>query len=235
MKRQANKTAVLIFVRTELEEVRAKKWYSHAGYQNDLKLARLLNRQVEEVARSSDLPTYTINSKNQVGNTFAERFTNAIQTVFSLGYEGVIAIGNDCLNLTAQHLRIAQNLMDQNKFVIGPTLDGGAYLIGIRKELFLADQFLKMPWQQADLLCALKSYSDLHQHNYVLLNEEKDLDSAFDLKIILQQIYLKDLARKILFIVGYHVERIISFFYKPKNYLRLDQSFQRGPPIYLPL
>jgi len=44
----------------------------------------------------------------------------------------VVIIGSDCASLTPAIVKEAFNALDENDFVVGPTFDGGYYLLGMR-------------------------------------------------------------------------------------------------------
>ncbi|MFN7119354.1 MAG: DUF2064 domain-containing protein [Saprospiraceae bacterium] len=159
MHHQLSDTAVLVFVRDEREEARLKSFRARLGLRANLRVVHTLNQHVTSVTRQAGLPTIFIKGHQQVGSTFGERFTNAIEAVFSAGYERVITIGNDCLSLNAGHLHtIAKALEQGTDMVLGPAQDGGVYAIGIRRQAFQKDRFLLLPWQTPDLFSALVNY-----------------------------------------------------------------------------
>lgn len=62
-----------------------------------------------------------------------DRMLNAIRECLGEGYERCLLIGTDIPTVQAETLHAAFELLDYNEIVIGPTLDGGYYLIGMRK------------------------------------------------------------------------------------------------------
>ncbi|MEO1023863.1 MAG: TIGR04282 family arsenosugar biosynthesis glycosyltransferase, partial [Bacteroidota bacterium] len=75
----------------------------------------------------------------QEGGSLGERMSHAFQMHFKeLGGKAIL-IGSDCADLKHKHLEQALTLLDSNDVVLGPALDGGYYLIGMRSyipELF---------------------------------------------------------------------------------------------------
>ena len=88
------------------------------------------------MAEASGLPVHYILDDQQVGRSFAERFTNAFQQLFRQGYDKVIAIGNDHPGLTSGHLQTAAWELAEYDHVLGPSTDGGFYLIGVWQKRF---------------------------------------------------------------------------------------------------
>ncbi|CAN0575163.1 unnamed protein product, partial [Ectocarpus sp. 12 AP-2014] len=54
-----------------------------------------LTKETLRKVKRTKQPYFHISEKEQTGNSFGERFTNAIQTVFDKGYEHIITVGND--------------------------------------------------------------------------------------------------------------------------------------------
>lgn len=145
MDTQLNSTALLLFVRTEQEEARCKPL---AGSRKaSAALFRQFNRHMLQQVRRTGLPLFIVQGDQQIGTTFGERLANAYQSVFDLGYDRVIAIGNDCPELNTQLLLEAANQLERHPMVLGPTDDGGAYLIGFQRAAFQIEAFVKLPWQ----------------------------------------------------------------------------------------
>ncbi|MBC7381486.1 MAG: TIGR04282 family arsenosugar biosynthesis glycosyltransferase [Bacteroidia bacterium] len=69
----------------------------------------------------------------QQGSGLGERMSNAFQYVFNAGFTKVIIIGTDCYEINASIINEAFDLLNTNKFVIGPAVDGGYYLLGMTK------------------------------------------------------------------------------------------------------
>ena len=80
----------------------------------------------------------------QRGSNIGTRMQNAIDDVLRLGYEKVILIGTDIPELKAETINASLDLLTGNDVVIGPTYDGGYYLIGMKAahpEAFNAELF----------------------------------------------------------------------------------------------
>ena len=75
----------------------------------------------------------------QKGTGLGERMSNAFEELFDKGYEKVCIIGSDCPYITQDILENAFNRLLETDVVIGPSRDGGYYLLGLvepREELF---------------------------------------------------------------------------------------------------
>ncbi len=158
-----NTTAILVFVRDEQEEADVKALRSYFGAKGSMKMVHTLNNHVLRVSRQSGLPVFVVKGAQQVGETFGERFANAFETVFAVGYSQVIAVGNDCLHLTKEYLlRAATLLQNDVDMVLGPTQDGGAYIVGLSLQAYQRGAFIQRSWQTS---CTLKSLIDYARQN----------------------------------------------------------------------
>jgi len=75
----------------------------------------------------------------QEGDDLGSRMKSAFNRVFSLGSKKVIIIGTDIPELSEGLLKDAFRALVKNDVVLGPSKDGGYYLLGIKKmysELF---------------------------------------------------------------------------------------------------
>lgn len=69
----------------------------------------------------------------QVGKDLGEKMYRAIRKVQKLGYESVVLTGADLPLLTKEHLESGFSALETEDIAIGPTPDGGYYLIGMKK------------------------------------------------------------------------------------------------------
>jgi len=60
------------------------------------------------------------------------RMSNAFKDLFARGYKSAIMIGADLPTLPSRYLRAAFAALERRPVVLGPSLDGGYYLIGLR-------------------------------------------------------------------------------------------------------
>ena len=75
-----------------------------------------------------------------------ERMANAFRAAFEAGAARAVLIGSDIPGLTAGGLRAAFAGLDRGAAVIGPALDGGYYLLGLRAEVFTEEIFKDISW-----------------------------------------------------------------------------------------
>lgn len=73
--------------------------------------------------------------KKQRGENLGQRMQQAFRDAFVDGYQRVVIIGSDCGQLTYAHLQQAYDTLKSNDVVIGPSEDGGYYLLGMSRYL----------------------------------------------------------------------------------------------------
>lgn len=69
--------------------------------------------------------------RTQQGKNLGERMRHAFERAFDEGYERVVIIGSDCAELTTNTVRRAFEELQEHNTVIGPSEDGGYYLLGM--------------------------------------------------------------------------------------------------------
>lgn len=153
------------------------------------------------MARNSQLQVFWVDEKKQQGSTFGERLANAFEYVFDHGFQNVISIGNDTPELCHTDLQRAAESLIQQKAVLGPTADGGDYLIGLNKSSFCKETFQNIPWQTDavnDSLiqhfnamgCEIEFMQTLEDvdHESVIWNSSKHQAKLQGLKVLIQQL-----------------------------------------------
>jgi uncharacterized protein len=91
---------------------------------------------------------------------------------------GWIALGADCPRLGADHLREASVIVQRGEVVIGPSQDGGYYLIGGPTPL--PDLFSGVPWSTSRVLEETRArleHAGIRWHELSVL---RDVDTAED-------------------------------------------------------
>jgi 2-phospho-L-lactate guanylyltransferase (CobY/MobA/RfbA family) len=139
-------TALLIFSRTAAAEAAVKLFTPARRSKLNLKIASLLIERAKCISKKSGLPYFVYTEKEQRGDSFGERISNAVVDVFDKGFQKVIIIGNDCLQLTTPSIsNAAQRLLTSDQVLI-PTPRGGVSLIGINQSVFNHDSFCSVSW-----------------------------------------------------------------------------------------
>ena len=88
---------------------------------------------------------------SQKGQNLGQRMANAFSQTFAVGYQRVLLIGTDLPDLPATIVAQAFAALKTHAAVIGPSTDGGYYLIGFSADTFTADIFTAIPWGTAQV------------------------------------------------------------------------------------
>jgi glycosyltransferase A (GT-A) superfamily protein (DUF2064 family) len=155
-------------------EARSKKALSN------LELYQVLNNQVLKTVQRSGLDYFHCTEHEQHGNDFTSRFSAAIQSVFDQGYDNVICVGNDSPQLSTTHISTALQSLENGSAALGPSLDGGFYLMGIKKSHFNREDFASLPWQTNELAGQYYELLASYQNQFITLDHLIDLDSYQD-------------------------------------------------------
>jgi rSAM/selenodomain-associated transferase 1 len=82
----------------------------------------------------------------QHGKDLGDRIKNCFSQAYSLGFEQVAALGTDIPDLPSAFVTEAFVSLKKDDAVIGPSTDGGYYLIGFKKSRFLPKAFNRIDW-----------------------------------------------------------------------------------------
>lgn len=220
-------TAILIFANSAKKEVERKPFLSN-------EICVELNLCTLKTVKKTNLNYFFVSENQQTGITFAERLNNAIQSIFNKGFKNVIAIGNDTPHLKTKHLLTALKQLTKKQIVIGPSKDGGIYLMGIKKEYFNKKSFLHLPWQTARLRKAITSKVTKENKQICVLELLNDIDSKNDIVSILNSfnilsIKIKQLLQRFIFINT----PLLLHVNIQKESLYALRYFNKGSPLYI--
>lgn len=227
-----DKTAILVFSRFANEEANEKKYAVHVGKRRGTQLASQLIDHTLQQAKFAGFPVYKYFSDKQKGENFGQRLSNSIEEVYSFGYSNVIIIGTDCPSITADVLISADKKLTKQDLVIGPSKDGGVYLIGIRKEAYSRAEFLSTPWLSANVAEAFSDYAARLGLALSFQLLEEDIDDFISL--------LQWTKTHLLHPVSFFLTYLLSSFKKIQLSLytftatstaHLSKHLFRGPPV----
>lgn len=223
-----HKTAILVFALSSQEELRGKK------IDNADKLFRALTNHTITTVQRTGLPYFQFTEKEQVGTTFGDRFTNAILSVFDKGFEQIITIGNDSPHLKSRQILETAKRLVNDKVILGPSTDGGFYLMGIHRNNFDRTALLNLPWQNSDLFNQLTSLLSAKGIDLIQLKVLRDIDNLKDVHAILDfsnglsTQLIKELKKFV------RIQKAFSIIYiLPKKSIIANANHNRGSPYIL--
>ncbi|HIJ59284.1 MAG TPA: glycosyltransferase [Nitrospirae bacterium] len=110
----------------------------------------------------------------QKGKELGERLIGAFEQLFKDGFEKVCIIGADSPTLPIQFIYDAFNLLERSRMVIGPTIDGGYYLIGLNSQT--PEIFKNILWGSEKVFQQTMEIANNLKLAYQILPEWYDID-----------------------------------------------------------
>ena len=117
----------------------------------------------------------------QSGNDLGERMKNAFKKVFSRSVASAILIGSDIPDLPGLIIDEALASLAYHDAVLGPSCDGGYYLIGFRADTFLPRAFDGIAWSTPEVFAQTVHALGRQGRRVHLLPEWRDIDTIEDL------------------------------------------------------
>lgn len=116
----------------------------------------------------------------QQGRDLGERMSNAFEEAFRSGARRVAIVGSDVPWCGRAHVREALTALEGHDLVLGPTTDGGYYLLAVsrpRPQLFTG-----IPWSTAEVLPRTLARAGALGLSVRLLEPLEDVDTLEDLR-----------------------------------------------------
>ncbi|HLO55549.1 MAG TPA: TIGR04282 family arsenosugar biosynthesis glycosyltransferase [Saprospiraceae bacterium] len=118
----------------------------------------------------------------QQGNDLGERMSAAFRNIFSQNdgsvLQKVVIIGSDCSALTPDILEMAFTILGDSDVVVGPTFDGGYYLLGMKE--YQPALFENITWSTDAVYQETNDKARLLQLNIADLPTLSDIDNEAD-------------------------------------------------------
>jgi rSAM/selenodomain-associated transferase 1 len=195
---------IIIFTRNpELGKVKTRL-AKDIGTENALEIYKILLNHTFEIVANINTQKWIFYSENinedelfdenfekklQKGNDLGEKMKNAFEEGFNAGFQKIVIIGSDLIDLENSDFKLAFESLDTNDVVIGPALDGGYYLLGLKENYHQI--FNDKKWGTDTVL--EDTLNDFKNQKVKLLNVKNDIDTIEDIKNI--QIFKKYLKK----------------------------------------
>ena len=124
-----------------------------------------------------DWPATSFQKSVQAGGDLGARMSDAFRDAFAT-HEKVVIIGSDCRELSADFVNQAFAELEKHDFVVGPALDGGYYLLGMRA--FHPEVFEQVEWSTENTLNQTLKQMIHPKRSVFLLPELSDVDYIED-------------------------------------------------------
>ncbi len=133
----------------------------------------------------------------QTGKNLGERLTSTTQWAAENGYKKILIVGSDSPTLPLSHISEAIVGLDSRDIVIGPSVDGGYYLIGFSIENLneiVPSIFEGIAWSTPKVLQQTVECIRTIDATLKLLPPWYDVDTPEDLSFLLAHLYAIQLA-----------------------------------------
>ncbi len=191
-KKYMSNSALIVFLRIPEKGKVKTRLARKIGEEKALEVYKILIKKTfleSNKLKVDVLPFYTPKIPNSIpwkrakpqiqnGDDLGECMSNAFEYVFAEGYKKAVIIGSDCFSLKREILEEAFDGLDQNDFVIGPSEDGGYYLLGMTQNH--PDIFKNIAWSSEEVLA--KTLKKLKGHKVKKLGSLNDIDTLEDLQ-----------------------------------------------------
>ena len=118
----------------------------------------------------------------QRGATLGDRMHQGMRELFELGFDGVVMIGSDLPTLPSGHVSTALEILARRPdvLVLGPSEDGGYYLIGVTRPH--PQLFDGIPWGTSQVLERTREAAEALGIAVATIPPWYDVDSPADLR-----------------------------------------------------
>ncbi len=114
----------------------------------------------------------------QCGGDLGQRMECAFDDALDEGCERIVIVGSDCPALTSRRMGEAFDALSESDVVLGPSIDGGYYLIGLRRSAAL---FEGVEWGTDSVLASTLKKAESLGLSVKQLGELADIDRPEDL------------------------------------------------------
>ncbi|MEZ6096309.1 MAG: TIGR04282 family arsenosugar biosynthesis glycosyltransferase [Pirellulaceae bacterium] len=120
----------------------------------------------------------------QVGLDLGTRIAHCFREMSSGLHERVIVIGSDCPTVSPTTIQLADRALEQHDVVIGPSADGGYYLIGMRR--FESAVFSDIAWSTPQVFDQTVAQVRRSGLSLQLLETQSDIDDWASLQVVIE-------------------------------------------------
>ncbi|MGH7253538.1 MAG: TIGR04282 family arsenosugar biosynthesis glycosyltransferase [Nitrospiraceae bacterium] len=122
---------------------------------------------------------------DQIGEDLGARMAQAFREIFAREYQRVLVVGTDLPSLPGACYTQAFSLLADHDLVLGPSLDGGYYLIGLRRPV--PELFVDIPWSTDRVFALTRAKTEAQGLKTGLLPTWRDVDTIEDLMALIQE------------------------------------------------
>jgi uncharacterized protein len=166
------------------------------------------------------IPKFVV-SFPQLGDNLGARMHNAISRGLKAGYSKVILIGSDIPCVQPSDIKKAFEILDVNDICLGPTNDGGYYLIGMKKphEKIFNDT---LKWGNKSVLEQTVSIANSLELTVGFTSKLSDIDDKNDIEA-----FIEEVSREDKFNGKIHPQNTIDFIWNRWRNMTNDERYIR--------
>ncbi len=123
----------------------------------------------------------------QKGADLGQRMKYCFVNAFDRGFQFVVAIGSDIPDLPGEFIKKAFSSLKTHDVVIGPSFDGGYYLIGFRENKFIPEAFDGIDWGTHTVFHDTLTVLQNARCKVHTLPKWSDIDTIADLKHLIDR------------------------------------------------
>lgn len=188
-----NKNALIVFVKNPIVGKVKTRLAKDIGDAKAVEVYKKLLRHTRAIIEGVDADKYVfygdyVNDNDiwnddstkvlQQGDDLGQRMLQAFKQLLEKGHEQVVIIGSDCYELNTTIINKAYSSLQETDTVIGPTLDGGYYLLGMtRLQDFL---FKNIEWSTDTVYANTIDVIKQKKLSYTSLQQLSDVDYVKD-------------------------------------------------------
>ncbi|MCX6665277.1 MAG: TIGR04282 family arsenosugar biosynthesis glycosyltransferase [Euryarchaeota archaeon] len=117
----------------------------------------------------------------QKGNDLGERMKNSFLQTFAEGFNTVVLLGSDTPDLPVYFIKQAIRALRTNDVALGPSVDGGYYLFGCKKDGFSPTFFEGIHWSTSAVFQETIAVLKRNKKTVHILPEWSDIDTVEDI------------------------------------------------------
>lgn len=118
--------------------------------------------------------------RNQPEGDIGEKMSGVFKTEFACGYRRICLIGTDCPGISSSGILRAFEILGKSELVLGPSSDGGYYLIGL--SVFYPELFEGIAWSTDKVLSRTLGIADSLDIGFGSLEVMTDIDEIAGLE-----------------------------------------------------
>ena len=123
----------------------------------------------------------------QAGHDLGSRMAAAFKSCFARGATAALLIGSDLPDLPADYIEKGFENLARHDVVIGPSLDGGYYLIGFKANGFCSEIFHNVHWGSATVYEDSAAWLKKNLIRFGVVPQWSDVDELVDLWELLRR------------------------------------------------